>query len=262
MIIYKATNTVNNKCYIGQTRGTLDGRIKSHLKTSRNTYKKSKTVFSKAILKYGIDIFNWEVICEVETLEELNEKEIYYISFYNTVSPYGYNLTLGGSSFLASEELKKKISDKTKEAMCDPCIRNRFLLANSNKVNPSPRKDRTFDEEYGKERASKIKKKISESLNNYFKEPENRKKISNKVTEYFTNPENRKNTSIKTKEAMQRLDVKINLSLRDPGSASRGKKMMNNGNINKYVIAEETPSHLEKGWTLGRIKRKEVPINA
>lgn len=87
-IIYKITNKVNGKSYIGQTRYTIEFRWKQH------QHKKDNTYFHNAIHKYGVDNFNIEILEECDT-EELNQKEIFYIAKYDTFKN-GYNLTIGG----------------------------------------------------------------------------------------------------------------------------------------------------------------------
>ena len=53
--IYRATNTVNGKMYIGKTKNTLEERRVGHLTASN----KRKSVFQKALKKYGKDSFEW-----------------------------------------------------------------------------------------------------------------------------------------------------------------------------------------------------------
>ena len=94
-IIYKATFP-NQKCYIGQTMQTLEKRQNEH----KNTYLKRNTAFYNAIRKYGWDSLTWETIDEADTREELNQKEIYWIKYYNSCilvkNSNGYNSTYGG----------------------------------------------------------------------------------------------------------------------------------------------------------------------
>lgn len=93
-IIYKVTNTVNNKLYIGQTIKALNERKNGHHQTQDNTY------FHRAIAKHGRDIFVWEVIDTSATdSKTLNELEIHYIKTLKTHSTqHGYNMTWGGDS--------------------------------------------------------------------------------------------------------------------------------------------------------------------
>ena len=87
-IIYKITNKVNGKSYIGQTRYTIEFRWKQHI------HKKDNTYFHNAIHKYGIENFSIEILEECN-INDLNSKEIFYIAKYNTFDR-GYNLTIGG----------------------------------------------------------------------------------------------------------------------------------------------------------------------
>lgn len=91
--IYKITNTLNGKIYIGQTIQNIKERFYQHcaLKCSKDVL---KMAIHKAILKYGKQNFSIEVIEEVES-ENLNEREIYWIKYFNSYKN-GYNKTLGG----------------------------------------------------------------------------------------------------------------------------------------------------------------------
>lgn len=94
MYIYKITNNINGKIYIGKTVKSIERRFWEH---KNNAKKGRKTALYNAIRKYGEDNFSIEIICNCNTLEELNEKEIYYINKFNSSkSKYGYNLTSGG----------------------------------------------------------------------------------------------------------------------------------------------------------------------
>jgi group I intron endonuclease len=92
--IYKITNLVNGKEYIGKTGLTIQKRFKQHIKDSAYTDGREKRPLYDAFNKYGIENFKIEQIEECN-LEEVNEKEIYWINYYNTFHN-GYNATLGG----------------------------------------------------------------------------------------------------------------------------------------------------------------------
>jgi group I intron endonuclease len=96
-IIYIATNKINEKVYIGQTTMTLETRKRGHLYHANGT--KKKFFFQYALLKYGEENFTWKKIDESDTLEELNEKEIYWISHYKSAGTQLYNMSMGGSAF-------------------------------------------------------------------------------------------------------------------------------------------------------------------
>ena len=108
MLIYKITNLINNKIYIGQTTRSLEERWRLHKRS-----KSCRAIYS-AILKYGINNFKIETVCECLTIEELNIKESEYIQLYKSISPNGYNLRGGGNNNFLSEETKLKISNANK----------------------------------------------------------------------------------------------------------------------------------------------------
>lgn len=90
-IIYLAKNTISNKCYIGQTRKTLEQRKRQHI---RDTIKE-KFTFSKALRKYPVDSWEWSILAEVD-ISELDEYERFFIKDLNTFKQ-GYNSSAGGS---------------------------------------------------------------------------------------------------------------------------------------------------------------------
>lgn len=91
--IYKITNTLNNKVYIGQTVKTVQKRFTQHKNNSNKEYF-SQIVLYKAFNKYGIENFNCEEIEEVPN-NKLDEREKYWIEYYDSYFN-GYNSTLGG----------------------------------------------------------------------------------------------------------------------------------------------------------------------
>lgn len=115
MIIYKSTNKITGKIYIGQTTHTLDKRIKGHIKESKI---ESNRPFMLSINKYGEDNFTFETIDSANNLDELNDKEVYWINFYNSVSPNGYNVTGGGQGkkMKTTKELSRIISEGLKNS--------------------------------------------------------------------------------------------------------------------------------------------------
>ena len=125
MIIYKATNKINGKCYIGQTRHSLEHRKNAHLRCAK---KGVKTHFYQAIRKYGSDNFEWEILCVVHDKKLLNELETFYITKYDSIK-HGYNMVDGGENnimdiesvktkhdeIMRSEEVRSKISNTMKQ---------------------------------------------------------------------------------------------------------------------------------------------------
>lgn len=90
--IYKFINKFNRKVYVGQSID-IEGRYKAHLKNKKNP----KVLFDKAIKKYGVEGFDFDIIIECPK-EALNYWEKFYIKYYcSNNNKYGYNLTDGGN---------------------------------------------------------------------------------------------------------------------------------------------------------------------
>jgi len=109
-IIYKITNKINEKIYIGQTikkrgfqdrypyRGIGIERVYKHHKSKKDKNVGYNKHLFNSMLKYGLNNFEVEECFDVAlSKDELNKKEIYYISFYDSFYN-GYNQTLGGNS--------------------------------------------------------------------------------------------------------------------------------------------------------------------
>lgn len=91
--IYKITNLINQKAYIGKTTNTIKERWGEHISESKSERAKNRPIY-RAINKYGVENFSIELIEEVD-IKELSDKEIYWIGYYDTYNN-GYNATLGG----------------------------------------------------------------------------------------------------------------------------------------------------------------------
>lgn len=108
MIIYKTTNLANGKIYIGKD------------KNNNPAYLGSGKILHLAFQKYGIENFNKEILEECETLEDLNEREKYWIGFYNSTDrKIGYNIELGGNggNTISKHPNKDEIRSKHSEWM-------------------------------------------------------------------------------------------------------------------------------------------------
>lgn len=128
MIVYKITNTINDKCYVGQTKNKINTRILKHFSGV------GSIILNAAIEKYGKENFVVEVLSECESVEHLNTLESFYIRKFRSLSPYGYNIRDGGGAGHAcSEELKKIISAKTKEGMSSTEVRAKISKAKKGK---------------------------------------------------------------------------------------------------------------------------------
>lgn len=104
-LIYRITSP-DGKCYIGQTIRTFEKRVLEH--KNRNS---KCTVISRAISKYGPDKMSFEIVEDDIPLEKLDEKEMFYIIMFNSLTPNGYNLTGGGQAGRFSDEGRELVKN-------------------------------------------------------------------------------------------------------------------------------------------------------
>ena len=117
-IIYKIQNMTTNEIYIGQTSNPkgFDGRycfsgkdierVYAYLKGNKDRNERHNQHLRRSIEKYGFDAFEVNKTFDVAlTLEELNEKEAYYIDKFDCFN-HGYNQTYGGDNFPRGENCK------------------------------------------------------------------------------------------------------------------------------------------------------------
>lgn len=91
--IYKITNNLNGRIYIGKTTRSIQDRWKRHINDA--TSERLDTHLSRAIRKYGAENFCVEEVDKALDRSELSEKEIFWIGFYQS-NINGYNMTAGG----------------------------------------------------------------------------------------------------------------------------------------------------------------------
>jgi group I intron endonuclease len=136
--IYKITNKVDGKIYIGQTIQILEYRWRKHRNVGSNC-----CYLKRAFNKYGTDNFEFKLIC-ICFDEDLDKYEIQYMEKYNSMVPNGYNLRKGGNSGKHHEETKRKISES--------------LKARTDIIRPKT------NYRLGKHHSEETKKKISDAL--------------------------------------------------------------------------------------------------
>ena len=177
--IYEIKNLINGKTYIGQRKCPKNKTPETDIK-----YMGSGKILWKAYEKYGIDNFLKSIIeTNIETKEEINKREIYWIAEYKKIGKAEYNIAKGGYGGgllgrTCSEETKRKISEANKGKKHNIIISEELRL----KFSESRRGEKNGF--YGKHHSEETKKKISESQkgkNNYGKHfsEEHRIKISN-----------------------------------------------------------------------------------
>jgi group I intron endonuclease len=137
MIIYKITNIINGKSYVGQTKYSLDERWQMHL--SDMIKKTDNNYFHNAIHKYGIEKFNKEILYESNDFLIINLMETFKIMVnHSHKSEGGYNLTWGGEDNpMNHQDIKEKMTKSIKDLWAIPENHKRFSNAMKGKrVNP------------------------------------------------------------------------------------------------------------------------------
>lgn len=164
-IIYIIRNKINNKVYVGQTTKSFEERYNYGLEKHHNAHLRN------SIKKYGLESF--EIIKEYDiaySKEQLNYLESVYIDYFNSTNvKLGYNKRDGGSNGKLSEETKRKISKRTKEAMTS-AVKQKISEVHSGKTLSEETKRKMSESHsnenhhmYGKNHSEETKRKISES---------------------------------------------------------------------------------------------------
>jgi len=145
--IYKITNDVNSKIYVGQTHKTIEERFNRHCEEGRwkNTKKMPIVLAIKKYGKHHFSIHILEELSEKSTQSVVDKKEVEWGLKLDCFSPNGYNLKLGGARGLLSEETKEKIR-----------------LSNIGKIVSDETRKKLSESHKGYRASSKTKKKMSE----------------------------------------------------------------------------------------------------
>lgn len=193
MIIYKITNNINGKCYIGQTVGKLAERMAAHF---HSVNKKINHPLYDSINKYGKENFKVEIIEICSSIEELNFLEKYYIKQYNSINrEFGYNLTDGGKNSRLSEASKQKIAKKAtgRKKSKEECLaiskRNKDREVPSHVIEAMRQANigkKHSQELRDKMRKSRIGKKLSEETKEKMRESSRKRIITKELSEKYT----------------------------------------------------------------------------
>lgn len=123
--IYKITNLINGKIYVGQSQDPAR-RWKEHKWDAFNPNNNENSAIHKAFVKYGIESFEFTII---GWFEDYNEKEKYYIKELNTLYPNGYNLTEGGEEpphKYGTEHHNSKYSEKLVDNIINDLLSKKY----------------------------------------------------------------------------------------------------------------------------------------
>ena len=231
--IYKITNLINGKIYIGQHKhNRLD-----------NSYLGGGVKLRNAFKKYGKKNFVKEILEECETWEMLNEREIYYIALYDSTNPeIGYNLEFGGNQSPANEETRKKLSKALKGKMkgrkMPPVTEEtRKKLSIALKGKPSKRKGRKFGHITEEHRRKLIEH--SGQRGAIWSEERRRHLSEGQKKRFQEHPEHRQQI------------VEFN----------RDRIAIHKGDMDKNIKKYELDIYLAEGWEIGfSQRRKEIAV--
>ena len=264
--IYKTTNLINGKIYIGQ-----------HKSESFTDYKGSGKILWNAINKYGWDNFKVELICECESYEELNEKEIYYINEYNSTNrSIGYNISRGGNAPNLTGEshgcygkirINNEISTKMiKEQQLEYYLNNGWKIGglpwseeNRKKLSESHKGRKQSEEEIlhrveslrGKKRSEEQRRRMSEAQRNRPSiSDETRRKMSESSKKENLSDETRRRLS-EARKGKSHSEETIRKMSEKRSKSNHNRKWINNGIENKFIKEENLQQYLDNGWILG-----------
>jgi hypothetical protein len=164
-IIYRTTNIVNGKIYIG----------KHQTKDIDDTYLGSGVALEKAIKKYGKESFKKEVLFIFDTEDEMNEKEKELVTESFIASNSNYNMGVGGEG--GSHFKGKKHSEETKTRLSEIAKKQRHSEEAKKKISEANRRRVLSDE---------TKQKLSEKAKLRFSNIESKKKHSDTMKKYYS----------------------------------------------------------------------------
>ncbi len=280
--IYKTTNLINGKIYIGQKKSD---------KFLFNQYLGSGTKLKSAIKHYGKENFKVELLEECYSKQSLNNREKFYIEKYNSQNSYiGYNIVDGGESggwnknyhwfnngieeaqcivcpdnwvsgrLLMTEQQKEKISKSQKGKIVSEKTRDKLRhishpkgenhynfgkhLSIETRIKIGKSKENISNETRNKLRESRLGKHLSQETK--LKISKNNGSIRLEVKEKIS-----KNNGSKRPEVKE----KISKSLKGNIPANKGKVWVTNGNINKFIFPSELDLYINIGYKAGLTRK-------
>ena len=190
-VIYCITNTIKNKCYIGQhinsAKYSLEDRMSSHKSPSSGC-----SYLRNSIQHHGWENFTHSIIhcCTDGGQERLDELERYFIKENNTLCPSGYNLTEGGrSGGVLCDASKQKMSETMKKYYEDNPDQLVRVSQNTIKYfkNPENRQKQSDIAKKYMENNPDVVKKFCEMIKGFWSSPEARQRQSDAMKRYLKN---------------------------------------------------------------------------
>ena len=265
-VIYKITNILNGKAYIGRRKC-----VKNKL-SSLHKYWGSGSYIRNAIKKYGLENFTKEYLDFAMSDEELDKLEILYIKKFNTYKD-GYNQTIGGEHFHGEihniDSFREKQSSRSKEFWSNKKNRDKMIQKRIGRRNSNATK-KLMSESAKKSWTEERHRKASES-GNYIHPlpPESRKSqiqkitgskwVTNDVEQFYVKPYEveyylSKGFHLGKLKVSDESKKRMSKAAKNRKPTTKGKKMIHKGNIRKYVLPCDLQKFIDDGWILGPVR--------
>jgi len=260
MLIYKITNKITGKFYIGQTTQLLSERWRRHcFPSSRCSY------ISNAKKKYGKENFEIKTLLIVDSQKELDRLEIHWIKKFNTLAPNGYNLLIGGKGGKLSEATKVKMSkiqkgrkhsEETKKRLSEAHKGKKLSTAHKKRISEGVKKTagirgHKVTYTHSKESKQKIVKaligrpvsketreKISNSNKNKKRTPDQKERIKKGIAAVGGSPRKKQVLHLETGiqyDSATATEIALNLGCGSVGRVASGKLKTTKGQHFKYI---------------------------
>lgn len=180
-VVYLLRNTLNGKCYVGQTTGSVERRFGQHASTSKDA------PITRALKKYGRESFTKEALYIAFGKDSLDAAEILLITDYNSQRPEGYNVQAGGS--YGSPETRKKLSAALRGKIVSPETRAKFSAVNLGRKLSQETKEKVSQKLRGRAVSQQTRDKIAASLRGRKRPTEVVEKVANQLRGRKLSPE-------------------------------------------------------------------------
>ena len=240
-IIYKTTNLLNNKFYIG----------KHQCLTLEDGYLGSGRALKEAVAKYGKENFKREILFIFNNEADMNLKEKELVTLDLVSDPNCYNLTVGGEG--GPVFLGKHHSEQTKQLLHEKCSGKK--MGPKSKEQLLKEREARYAKNGGKWFSEETINKLRQAAlnNNISKSDKSKTKVIKRSKE-----EQNKARSEKLLGHEVSLETRKKLSEKNKGikPSNTGKIQITNGIINKYILLEDFSKYEIEGWIRGNYKTK------
>lgn len=245
--IYKVTNIINDKIYVGQHQTAI--------KELDNNYYGSGKLIKEAIKKYGKENFQLEILEWCEDQDSLNKQEQYWIKILTSNTLYGnYNISNGGAVPKLTGPNNGNYGKHRSHTLAEKQHQSEIMKGHK----PTFTRKRTEKE---KQYMSKITRE-----NNLNRDPIIYRKMSKRITGNKIMIKDGVTKRVYPEYFQQYLEAgwkfggksRKNKYINRNSANNTGKIRINNGIVNKYVLPEALDLFLSQGWVKGGIQKKRI----